>query len=54
MANSLTETFNTQATEVKKLIIFPPFSYHNVGDTVTNFDKDMFEKEFSCGANCYS
>ena len=54
MANSLTETFSTQATEVKKLIIPPLFSYHNVGDTVTNFDKDMFEKEFSCGVNCYS
>ena len=46
MANWLTETFSTQATKVKKLITIFPFSYHNFEDTVTNFDKDMFKKQF--------
>ena len=47
------ETFSTQATEVKKLIIFL-FSYNNFEDTVTSFDKDNFRKEYFCGTNSYS
>ena len=40
------ETFCTHATKVeKKVIIFLfSFSYHNFGDTVANFEKDMFRK----------
>ena len=30
---------------------FFSFSYHNFEDTVTNFDKDMFRKEYFCGTN---
>ena len=33
---------------------FLHFEYHNVEDTVTNFDKDMFRKESFCGTNSYS
>ena len=35
----------TQATEVKKLIIFFFIFYHNFEDTVTNFHKDLLRKE---------
>ena len=35
----------TQATEVKKLIIFFFIFNHNFEDTVTNFHKDMLRKE---------
>ena len=39
------ETFSTQATEVKKLILFfLSYSYYNFEETVTNFEKDMFGK----------
>ena len=50
MAKSL-RNFSTQATEVKKLIIFSSFFYHNFEDTVT---KDMLRKESFCGTNPYS
>ena len=36
-------TFSTQAAEVKFFFLF---SYHNFEDTVTNFDKEMFRKEY--------
>ena len=38
------ETFSTQTTEVKKLIIFFSFSNHNFEDKVTNFDKRYAQK----------
>ena len=48
------ETFSTQATEVKKLMIIFSSSCHNFEDAVTKFDKDMFRKASFCGTNSYS
>ena len=41
-----------QATKVKKLLaFFFHFQYDNLEDTMINFDKDMFRKEYFCGTN---
>ena len=39
------ETFSTQATEVKNFIILFHFRCHNFKDIITNFDKNMSRKE---------
>ena len=33
--------------ELRNLTFFLSFSYYNVEDTVTNFDKDVFKKDLS-------
>ena len=51
---AIKETFSTEATKVKKLLLFFHFQYPNFEGTVTNFDKDMFRKESFCCTNSYS
>ena len=48
------ETINTQAMEVKKLIIFLSLSCYTFEDTVTYFEKDIFRKESLRDTNSYS
>ena len=39
---------------LRNLLSFLSFSYYNLEETVTDFDKDMFKKESFSGTNSYS